>query len=466
VPGGRRAAALAAALAVALGGCSGGDGGETSATAPPPAPEPPPVTVRVVDGDTERPVAGAAVRARGPEGPVRARTDARGVARLPHGVRAVVASSPRHDAGSAPVRARRARVALYQPRLQSPEYGGGPARTRYVPAVKVPPPRGEADWTFDAITLVEFPPAVKDGLAVFGVNSGRVFALDVDTGRVRWEARQKSYIASTPAIHEGRVYVTSMDGALTVYRASDGRRLWGFSTGGSPVESSPLIVGDLVYFGTWDGGLHAVDIRTRRERWRFQAPADIKGSAAAAGDGLIVVGDYAGRVHGLDAETGAARWTYTGGQRFYGGPGVSGTTAVIGDVGGAVIALDTRTGRERWRHTTGGYVYASPAIARGTVFIGSYDGRFQALDLETGRVRWSHDAGGRISGSATVVGDVVYTAVLAAPGEPRVTFGLDTATGRVRWRGDDGRYSPAVAAGRSLILVGTRLVYGHHAPPP
>ena len=63
------------------------------------------------------------------------------------------------------------------------------------------------------------------------------------------------------------------------------------------------------------------------------------------------------------------------------------------------------------------------------------------------RLRWSFAAGERISGSATVVGDVVYTAVLARPGAPRRTYGLDVDTGAVRFRAAEGRYSPVVAAG-------------------
>jgi outer membrane protein assembly factor BamB len=103
-------------------------------------------------------------------------------------------------------------------------------------------------------------------------------------------------------------------------------------------------------------------------------------------------------------------------------------------------------------------VYSSPAIADGAVFIGSYSGRFERLRLDTGAVTWSFDAGGRISGSATVVDGVVYTAVLYRPGEPRRTYGLDVRDGSVVYRGDDGRYSPAVAAGTTLYLVGTRIV--------
>lgn len=438
----------------ALAGCGGGDGGAEGPTTPAPT-----VTVRVVDGDTGAPLPAAVVRAQGPRGSAERTVDPAGRADLEGPARQVIGRAPGYRPRSAAVRGGRATLELYRPELQSPQYGGGPARTRHVPAVAVDPPaRGERPrWTFDARTLVEFPPAVQDGVAVFGTNSGRVFALDVDTGKVIWETRHRGYIAATPAIADGWAFVASMDGVVAAYRLIDGARRWTYRAN-SPVESSPLVVDGRVYFGTWSGVLAAVDAENGRLRWAFQAPGAIKGSAALAGR-TVVVGDYAGAVHALDKDTGARRWVAPVGRRFYGGPGVAGGVVVIGDVGGAVYGLDAATGRQRWRHATGAYVDSSPAIAGGKAYIGSYNGRFQALDLRTGAVDWSFDAGSRISGSATVVDDVVYTAVLYRPGEPRRTFGLDVDTGAVRYRGDDGRYSPAVAAGRTLILVGTRLLY-------
>ncbi|MCB0881628.1 MAG: PQQ-binding-like beta-propeller repeat protein [Thermoleophilia bacterium] len=459
------ALALAGLGAAALAGCSGGGDGAASTNATSTAPAGP--QLEALDGDTRKPVAGAMVTVftkKGKQTPV----EIADVRSLPAAATRVRVDAAGYTVGQAAVAkdGGPVRVLMYRPALQSPEYGGGPARTRYVPAVKVPRPGNRKPrWTFDARTLIEFPPAVKNGLAVFGVNSGRVFALDARTGKVRWARRQKSYIASTPAIAGPRVYVTSMDGMLTAYRVNDGKKTFQFSTGGSPVESSPLVVGDLAYFGTWKGTLYAINLRTGKPKWTFQAAADIKASAVLAG-GNIVVGDYAGNVYALNPRTGAQVWRASVGQRFYGGAGFANGTVVIGDVGGAVIALDAADGREKWRHSTGGaYVYSSPAIADGTVYIGDFNGRFMALSLANGAQRWSFDAGGRISGSATVVGDTVYTSVLTRPGEPKRTYGLSRRTGREVFRTDDGRYSPAVAAGTTLFLVGTRRLYAYPAAP-
>jgi outer membrane protein assembly factor BamB len=460
-------AALAALLAGAgvVAGCGGGGNG--GATTAPPAPKGG-VEVRVVDGDTRAPVAGATVRAFAASGalggPVAA--DSAGRATVPAGATIVRARAKGYDPASANVHSDAATVRIYDPSIQSPQYGADAGRTRFVLGLPLPAPKGKPAWTRGGKVLLEFPPSVANGLVVLPTNRGKVFAIDAATGRSKWTVRQtvRSYIAATPAIAGGRVYVASMDGRLTAYRAADGAKVWEFSTGGSPIESSPLVVDDMVYFGAWNGRLYAVSLRTAKLRWSFQAAGQIKGSAAQAGD-LVVFGDYAGNVYGVRRSNGSAAWRTAAGRRFYGGPGVSGNTMVIGDVGGAVVGLDARTGSRKWRVSTGGsFVYASPAIARGTAYIGAYNGRLYALDVANGRQRWTFSAGGPISGSATVVGNLVYTAVLARSASGDRTWGLDTRTGAVRYQADDGRYSPAVAAGRTLYLVGRTTLYAYPAP--
>lgn len=419
--------------------------------------------IEVRDGDTGKPVK-ASLRALGPGTRVtEIPTGPNGRAQVPVDTRAVRAFVKGYSVGRAVVADGAARVEVYRKAIQSPEYGGGPLRRRHVPAVKAPLPGARPTWRFNAKTLIEFPPAVRNGLLVFGVNSGRVFALDQRTGAVRWAKRHRGEIASTPSMVDGQVYVSSMDGRVTAYREADGQEIWSFSTEGSPIESSPLVVDERVIVGDWGGRLYSIDARTGTPVWTFQAAGDLKASAALSGD-TLVIGDYVGRVYGVNFRTGALKWEQSAGARFYGGAAISDGIAVIGDIGGDVLALDVETGEQRWRRSMGNFVYASPAVADGTVYIGSYSGRFDALALNNGAQRWSFNAGERISGSATVVGDVVYTSVLSKPGAPRRTFALDRVTGAIRWQNEDGRYSPAVAAGRGLFLVGTNRLYAYVAP--
>jgi outer membrane protein assembly factor BamB len=470
-----RSKAIALAAAALSGSAAGGTAHGAVADPSAGAPTPPSiVTARVIDGDTEAPLAGVPVSAWAPGTPppfgLPGVTDSDGLWPVPDGAAGVSVPAHRTYAATSAGIARRfsgvVTVRRYNPVLQSPEYGGGPQRTRYVPAVDLPTPPRKPTWRFPGKSLLEFPPAVANGVAVLANNSGRVFAFVSKTGRIKWSVRHtRSNIAATPAIvtEKSLVIVAGMDGRLAAYDLRTGKRRWRFSTGGSPIESSPLVVNDTVYVGAWNGRFSAVSVDTGKLRWTYRASDDIKGSAALSGR-LVILGDYSGTLHGVNARTGRRVWRNRIGRRLYGGPAISEGRGVIGDVGGSVIAFDPATGRQLWRHVTGNYVYSSPAIANGVVYIGSFSGRFVALKLRTGAVRWSFNAGGRIGGSATVVGKNVYLATLARRGQKDRAFALDAATGRVVWRGADGRYSPAVAAGKTLFIVGRTTLYAYDMP--
>jgi outer membrane protein assembly factor BamB len=459
---------------VALAGCGGGKSNDTKT--PPPTestPDGAQLVARVVDGDTGEPIPGISVGTydqRGLPLGTPGLTDVDGRFPLPPNAGGVVAPQPEKylqaAIGIAPGRTGEVTLRLYNPALQSAEYGGGPERTRYIPAVDLPVPAGKPTWEYTGKSLLEFPPAVANGIAVLTNNSGRIIAFDAKKGTTKWNKKHtdSNYIAASPAIipSDSRVLVAGMDGRLVAYDLSSGVVKWEFTTGGSPIESSPLVFQDTVYLGAHSGRLYAVSKANGKLRWSFIASGDIKGSVAKSGD-LIIFGDYSGTLYAVNT-SGTLVWRKKLGERFYGGPAISEGRGVIGDVGGAVIAFDPTNGRQLWRRPVGNYVYSSPAIANGTVFIGSYTGDFEALDLRTGDVKWSFAAGGRIGGSATVVGNTVYVSTLARRGEPDRTYGLDVRNGAVRWRGKDGRYSPAVAAGRTLFIVGRTSLYAYHTP--
>lgn len=427
--------------------------------------------VRVIDGYTDEPIAGATVTASDANGPIGTpvTSDADGLATAPAGTVTACASLPAYRGDCRGILAGRTRVTipLHDPAVESPEYGGGPERTRATPALDLPVPDGEPRWQYRGKALLEFPPAVARGTVVLTTNRGRVIAFDASSGDIRWQQRHttRSYIASSPAIDiDGNAAIVSgMDGRLVSYDLTRGQIRWEYPVGDSSIESSPLIIGQTVYIGAWNGRLYAVSTDKGRLRWSYPAADDIKGSAAKSGDN-VVFADYSGYVYAVNAATGDPVWKVRAGKRFYGGPGVSNGVVVIGDVGGAVVGLDATDGHQLWRHPTGDFVYSSPAIANGTVYIGSYSHTFEALDLKTGKRKWSRDLGERISGSATVVGDVVYVSVLARPGAPDRTYGLDVKSGDTKWQGEDGRYSPAVATGRTLYIVGRTTMYAYRAP--
>src|SRR3954447_6598036 len=90
-------------------------------------------------------------------------------------------------------------------------------------------------------------------------------------------------------------------GSLTAFSTS-GRYLWRRSTG-SYVYSSPAVAQGRVFFGSYNGVFYGLSARTGRTLWSRGAGGPISG-AATGGGGAAYAGSFAHRILGVDARTG------------------------------------------------------------------------------------------------------------------------------------------------------------------
>ena len=346
-----------------------------------------------------------------------------------------------------------------------PRYGYTKDHNRNFDPAK--PIRGpfRAKWKHKASALTEFPPAISQNRILQLSDDARLVSRKLEGGKKLWARKLGSLSASTPAIEDGRVYVTLLRsgkaGRIVCLRFGDGKILWSKSLS-SRSESSPLLHNGRVFFGSEGGTLYALDAKSGKQDWTYRAGGAIKGSPTLSDDGVLFFGAYGGSVHAVRARDGARIWSKraSGGLRggnFYATAAVAYGRVYIGATDGRAYSLSAKDGRIAWAHQTGRYVYSSAAIknvkGRGPmVFFGSYDGTFYALDARSGKVRWTHRSGGKISGSPTIIGDVVYYADLGRA----ITVGLKVGSGKVAFRYPIGAYDPIVSDGTNLYLTGNR----------
>ena len=357
-----------------------------------------------------------------------------------------------------------------EPGIAWPTYGHDSARLRFGNGIALAPPYKRI-WTFRAQSLVEFPPAIGYGRLFFANNAGTLFAIGAKNGKRAWKLDAGRCVAASPALDRHVVYQAylnappcnrspsaSLTGEVGAYAVGTGRRIWRRQIG--PSESSPLVSGASVFVGDWDGHVWALRRRTGATRWVTQLHGQVKGGVAISGNRLYV-GDYSGRLYALNARSGKIVWESKAQPRFghtgtfYATPSVAYGRVYIGATDGKVYSFGAVSGKLRWSQSTGGYVYSSTAVWRDRVYAGSYSKLFYCFDAATGRILWQFPANGPISGSPTVIAGRVYFATLAGR-----TYALDARTGRQLWTYPDGKYSPVVADGDRLYLVGYTKVYG------
>lgn len=183
-----------------------------------------------------------------------------------------------------------------------PLYRGDAARTGYT---KEPlPNRMELKWTFRTqkpprpawpthtrIRFDEvFQPIIVQKTVFFGSSADdQLYALDLETGKLKWKFFTEGPIRFAPAAWKDRVFVASDDGNLYALSIKDGSLLWKKQGGPKkklimgndrlishwPARGGPAVVGDQVYFaaGVWpsDGVyLYALDAATGDVIWSNQ----------------------------------------------------------------------------------------------------------------------------------------------------------------------------------------------------
>ncbi len=356
--------------------------------------------------------------------------------------------------------------------------------------------------------------------AVYGATDSDAFRLDAETGEERWRRHltgaSEQFIAIAPVVWEDLVFLSTIGfpptgkGAIYALDAETGAVRWKFvtikepwtfplETGGggawNPVsvdEQGRLYAGNSNP-GPWGGtperpngalfpgpvlytdSLLVLDARTGRLLWHDQVtPHDVRDYdfqatpvvASLDGVDLVFGAGKAGRVIAWNRETRRRRWSaIVGLHRNDVGPLPRRRVTVCpGLLGGVETPMAYADGRLfvpvvdlcAWGSATGRpeLTEVNPTEGRG---------RLVALDARTGRTLWERRLPSPSFGCATVSNDVVFTSTYAG-----TVFAYATADGKLLWSGRlraGLNACPAVVGDLLLVGAGVRLPDWPEATP-
>lgn len=145
-------------------------------------------------------------------------------------------------------------------------------------------------------------PVIGAGM-IYTVSGSMVRAFDLKTGTLCWETSVSIHRNQvTPALADGRLFITTGAGTLYALDASDGHELWQWHTDtdvplftsygrdGGTTLSSPVVANGFVYVSGADGHLYAVDADTGTCTWQHDLGVPLAAGPAISGDSLWVGG--------------------------------------------------------------------------------------------------------------------------------------------------------------------------------
>ena len=250
-------------------------------------------------------------------------------------------------------------------------------------------------------------PGLDTNSAYVALRDGRLVAVDLESGRVRWSQELPTSFA--PETGDGLVFVAGGDHLTAV--TADGKSAWRLPVAGG--FSAPL---------RWDAGwliasAASGDVLAIRARdglvvWTMRLGSPVRARPALAAE-RVYLSLEDGRVAALNLLTGATEWERT-----------------LGGTPGEVLALDERLyvgsrdkffyclatddGDRKWRWRTGGSVLAAPVVDAERVYYTSLDNVLRAMNRSNGWLAWDVGLPLRPSGGPLLVGRLLFVAGVAA----------------------------------------------------
>jgi outer membrane protein assembly factor BamB len=266
-------------------------------------------------------------------------------------------------------------------------------------------------WVYSASASIQSSPAVSDGRAFVGDESGTLSAISIATGGLAWSATTGGAIDSSPAVDRaaGLVVVGSSDGRITAYKERSGKLAWQVKTTAA-VASSPLIYRGVVYIGSGDSKLYAISETSGTVRWTAALAGPAVGSPALdPGTSTVVIGDRSGAVTAFRAgATSVSRRWRVKTSAVLNSPVIANGRVFIGPSGGVVRALSESSGKTEWSRVLGSSVTGQMAFQAGHLYVGTAGGRLIALHAGSGSLMWSDVLAGPVTG-VSVTNGMLFT---------------------------------------------------------
>lgn len=252
---------------------------------------------------------------------------------------------------------------------------------------------GAEVWTQDLGAPASAAPTVDGDLLYVVGGDSRGWAIEAETGRVRWNV-----IGTPPALNSASGSAVAVADGLAIFPMPSGDLIAAFKTGGLQRWSS-------VIAGARLGNAAASRI------------SDITGGPVVNGD-TIYVGNVSGRVAALGLATGERLWTaregaesalwYAGGSLFF-----------VNDLN-QLVRMDAKNGDVIWRQDLPGFIkprfglpntrHASygPILAGGRLVVASSDGFLRQFDPVSGALVGQIELPGGAASEPVVAGGVLY----------------------------------------------------------
>ncbi|KAM8800969.1 beta-alanine-activating enzyme isoform 1-T4 [Rhynchonycteris naso] len=261
--------------------------------------------------------------------------------------------------------------------------------------------RSDTGKCVDASPLVVIPADDKSCATVYiGSHSHRMIAVDLYSGKVRWQQILGDRIESSACVSKcgNLIIVGCYNGLVYVLKSNNGEKYWVFTTEDA-VKSSATVdpTTGFLYFGSHDQHAYALDIYEKKCVWKLKCGGAIFSSPCL---NLIPHHLYFATLGGLllavNPASGTRVWKHSCGKPLFSSPQCCLQYVCIGCVDGNLLCF-THFGEQVWQFSTSEPIFSSPctSLSEQEIVFGSHDCFIYCCSME-GHLQWKFETTSRV----------------------------------------------------------------------
>lgn len=283
-------------------------------------------------------------------------------------------------------------------------------------------------WEFRTEAPITASPAISEGVVYIGSMDSTFYAIDAETGALRWKYKTDDGISSSAILYRDLCYFESGNTLYALNRKGVLQWKTALCTGqvNSVLDpwdfhhSSPIIHDGVAYIGTEQGFLLGIDAQSGIRKLVIQTETEnaIRATPVVF-EGLVMYGDWEGVFYANRIEDGALVWqydtkkdgTFPWKNAIHGSPLVENGQVYFAGRSCRLYSLDAHSGNKNWHYSspTDQWLLGGPELIDGTVYLGSSDQYlFHAIDAKSGELIWTTETDGRTWGKPCVKEAQVY----------------------------------------------------------
>jgi len=333
------------------------------------------------------------------------------------------------------------------------------------------------------------PPVVIGDTIYFGSDDGNFYALDVQSGYMRWVFKSGAEINSIPYADKDQVYFGSKDGKLYALSRETGQEMWNFQTD-SQINSQVQRYGDYIIFV---GDADAVYFLSPqgKEQFRLDNPGWYNFTFLMADDVMYFgTGPIVEKIGPFDINKREFLWFlsyYDIGATWYSFSAIRGDLLYFGTADAyngtylGFYAYNRHTGTKVWEQHREGIVnfwdydmnwrlfrrnvdlldFMAPTVWKDLVIFTGGDFAARAFDAKTGVLRWEQVYDSPVSSAPTVAAGRVYFGLLGDDFIPPKLVCISAKDGKLLWQmeTEGSLLSAPVIAGKRIIFGTDKSVF-------